>query len=299
MNKSRKRLVAFKKNTIGWLLFLPAFICFYLAVWRPQVVGVIWSFFKMNGYSVSKFVGLKNYITVIKNTNFWTWVLNTFKYVFWSLIFGYLPPLIFALILNELVHMRSTFRAFLYLPVVIPGIAGMLIWKFAYSPEATGLFNMLLGYFGVKPFGWLQDSRFTIMLIQIYSSWKGFGATMLLYYAALQGVDTNLYEAAALDGAKPLKKLFHVTLPQIEGTMVLCLVSQIIAVFQTMEQPLAMTGGGPNGASTSLGYKMYEYGFVSQGTVGQSLAIGGIMFIILVWLNVFYYKANKKIESNM
>lgn len=299
MNEKNRKHSKIKNNILGWLLFLPAFIVLYLAVWRPQVVGFAWSFFKLNGYSVSKFVGFKNYISVITNSNFLMWVKNTFQYVFCSLLVGYLPPFLIAVVLNELIHLKKTFRVVLYLPVIIPGIAGMMIWKFIYSPEASGLLNTFLAALGVAPQQWLQNPTWTIMLIMIYSTWKSFGSTMLLYYAALQGVDRSLYEVAALEGATPLQKMWHVTIPQVAGTLVLCLISQIISVFQVMEQPLAMTGGGPNGASTSLGYKMYEYGFVSSGTVGQALAVGGIMFVFLVGLNFVYIKANKKFEENI
>lgn len=299
MNEKNRKLSKIKNNALGWLLFFPAIIVFYLTVWRPQVVGFAWSFFKLNGYNVSKFVGFKNYISVITNSNFLMWVKNTFQYVFCSLIVGYLPPFLIAVVLNELIHLKKTFRVILYLPVIIPGIAGMMIWKFIYSPEASGLLNTFLATLGIAPQQWLQNSNWTIMLIMIYSTWKSFGSTMLLYYAALQGVDKSLYEVAALEGATPLQKMWYVTIPQVAGTLVLCLISQIISVFQVMEQPLAMTGGGPNGASTSLGYKMYEYGFVSQGTVGQALAVGGIMFVFLIGLNFIYIKANKKFEENM
>ena len=299
MNKKKHKLNVIRSNTIGWLLFLPTVVCMYLAVWRPQVVGFAWSFFKLNGYNVSKFVGFKNYISVISNSNFLMWLKNTFEYVFCSLIVGYLPPFLVAVILNELIHLKKTFRVISYLPVIIPGIAGMMIWKFIYSPEPSGLLNTFLANFGIEPQQWLQNPKWTILLITIYSTWKSFGSTMLLYYAALQGCDKTLYEVAALDGATPLQKMWYVTIPQVFGTLILCLINQIISVFQVMEQPLAMTGGGPNGASTSLGYKMYEYGFVSQGTVGLALAIGGIMFVILMFLNIVYIKANKKLEENV
>ena len=299
MNNKKLRLKRIKNDIIGWLLFLPPLIILYLMVWRPQVVGFAWSFFKLNGYNVSEFVGFKNYISVINNSNFLLWVRNTFEYVFWSLLIGYLPPFLMAVVLNELLHLKKTFRVILYLPVIIPGIAGMMIWKFLYSPDTSGLLNMLLANLGIAPQQWLQNPKWTIMLLTVYSTWKGAGGTVLLYYAALQAVDKSLYEVAALDGATPLQKLWHVTVPQVMGTLVLCFINQIICVFQIMQEPMAMTGGGPNGASTSLGYKMYEYGFVSSGTVGQALAVGGIMFVFLIGLNFVYIKANNKIEENI
>ena len=121
---------------------------------------------------------------------------------------------------------------------------------------------------------------------------------MLLYYAAVQGTSAELYEAALIDGASPLKRAWHVTRPQLEGILLLNLVNQIIAVFQIMEEPLAMTGGGPNGASASLGYQLYQYGFNSGGKgTGQAMALSVIIFLILIVLTMFYFWLNKRVED--
>lgn len=223
---------------------------------------------------------------------------NNCQYVFWSLIIGFLPPLIFAIMLNELVHFKSFFRVVTYIPAVIPGIAAMLMWYFMYYPDQTGLLNMVLMKLGMEPYQWLNDPNFTIIGITIYSTWKGFPGAMLLYFAALQGVSVELYEAALIDGAKPWKRFWNVTRPAIEGLLLLNLVRQIIGVFQTMEQPLAMTGGGPNGASTTLSFQLYQYGFNSGGkAVGQAMALGVIIFMILIVFTIFYFWLNKKVEN--
>lgn len=175
----------------------------------------------------------------------------------------------------------------------------MLIWYFMYYPDQTGLLNMLLAKVGLGSFGWLNDSRFAILGIVIYMTWHGFAGTTLLYYAALQSVQVELYEAALIDGAGVWKRAWNVTRPQLAGIMLLNLIRQIIAVFQVMEEPLAMTGGGPNGASISLAYQLYLYGFNSGGKgTGQAMALGTIVFLILIVLTCFYFWLNKRIEDN-
>ena len=298
LRAGRKRKIHFRNNLEAWILMLPMVIILYLLVWRPTALGGVWSFFHMKAYSVGEFCGFDNYRKVLMHSQFLPTLWNTVQYVFWSLVIGFLPPLFIAIMVNEVVHFKNGFRVLIYMPAVIPGIAAMLMWYYMYYPDKTGLLNMLLGRLGIEPFGWLNDPKFTIIGIVIYSTWKSFPRTMLLYFASLQAVSTELYEAAQIDGAGPMKRLWHVTRPAMEGILLLNLVNQIISVFQIMEQPLAMTGGGPNGASTSLSYQLYQYGFNSGGkATGQAMALGVIIFLILIVFTIFYFWLNRKVED--
>ncbi len=289
----------YKRDLLSWVFIMPMIAVMYLAIWRPTVIGGFWSFFKMNGYRPGKFIGLENYRLVLSNSQFLPTLKNTVMYVFWSLIIGFIPPLIVAVMINEMVRFKNTLRTLIYLPAVIPGIAAMMIWSRIYDPSNLGLLNMILTKLGFGTFAWLDDSRFTIIGIVIYATWSGFAGTMLLYYSTLQGVSAELYEAALIDGAGPLRRVRYVTLPQMAGIILLNLVRQIIAVFQILEQPLAMTDGGPNGASASLAYQLYLYGFKSSGQrTGQAMALGVIIFLILMVMTCFYFYANRKVEEN-
>lgn len=293
-----KRGIGRKDNLSAWMLMLPMVIIRYLFVWRPTVLGTYWSFFKMNAYTVGDFCGLDNYRKVITNTQFLPMLWNTIQYVFWSIIIGFIPPYALAVMLNEIIHGKSFFRVAIYIPVVIPGIAAMLMWYFMYYPDQSGLLNMILAKLGMEPYRWLNDPRFTIIGIIIYCTWKNFGGALILYFAALQGVSTEVYEAALIDGAGPWGRFWNVTRPATEGILLLQLVRQIISVFQIMQEPLAMTDGGPNGASTSLSYQLYQYGFNSGGKgTGQAMALGVIIFLILIVFTIFYFYVNKKVED--
>lgn len=286
-----------KRNLSAWILILPMVIIFYLMIWRPTVMGGVWSFFRMKGYSPDGFIGLDNYIDVVKDTQFVPTLINTVKYVVCSLLVGFIPPIIAAILINEMVYFKKGFRILLYLPAVVPAIAAMLMWYYIYYPDQSGLLNMLLGKLGLEPYTWLNDGRFTILWIIITMTWSGFPTTMLLYYSSLQSVQVELYEAAVIDGAGIWRRAWSVTRPQISGIILLNFVRQIISVFQVMEQPLAMTGGGPNNASISLGYQLYRYGFVT-GRAGHAMALGVIMFFILIIFTLFYFRLNKRIEDN-
>lgn len=285
-------------NLVGWMILLPLVVILYFMIWRSTAIGIGMSFFRMQGYRIKEFCGLDNYLMVIKHTQFIKTLENTVQYVFWSLVIGYLPPIFIAVLLNEVVHFKGFFRTFMYIPTIIPGISAMLIWYYLYLPDQSGLLNMIISFFGIEPQQWLNDPSFAKIGIIIYMTWKGFGSAMLLYFAALQGVSAELYEAAILDGASPFKRFWHVTRPGIEGVLLLNLVSQIIGVFQIVDQPLAMTGGGPNGATVSLGLQLYQYGFNSAGKgTGQAMALGVIIFLMLIVLTIFYFKLNKKVEE--
>ena len=289
--------LSLRKNLLGWAFLLPLVFIMYIMIWRPSFMGIFWSFFRMKGYSVVKFVGLSNYIDVISDMQFWPTMLNTVQYVLWSLAIGFLLPLILAVMLNEMRHFKSTFRITLYLPAIVPGIIVMLMWYFIYYPDQTGLLNMILAKMGIDPILWLNDSALVIPCIIISMTWNGCPGAMLLYYSALQSVSKELYEAALIDGAGIFKRVWHVTRPQIMGVVLLNLIRQIIGVFQIMEQPMTMTQGGPNNASLSIGYQLYKYGFVLN-RADYAMALGVITFVILIFITAFYFRVEKKVSDN-
>lgn len=285
------------KNSIpGWLLILPSILIFILVTWRPIVMAFGYSFFKLKGFEATEFVGLKNFIDVLTDTNFLKTLGNTALYVVWSLIIGFPLPFIVAVFTNEMVHTKGFFKVTTYLPVVIPSVATCLIWRMVYSDGSGGFLNMVLYFFGLGPVGWLSNAHLTIPLIILAMTWNGFGSTMILYLASLQSVDQSLYEAARLDGAGVFSRIKNVLMPHMSGILFLNAIRQIIAVFQITEQPLVMTGGGPNGASMSLGLTNYFYAF-KYGQLDKSMALGVITFILLIGLTYIYFKFDKKIND--
>lgn len=290
-------LAQFKRDKWAWILLLPALSCIYLFIIRTQVQGVYWSFFDMKGFTPTKFIGLDNYIRVVKDTAFLKTVGNTFKYVIYSVLIGFPLPFLVAVVMNEIIHFRKITRVMVYLPSVLPAMATAMLWYFIYFPDESGLLNSILVKFGMEPYGWLQDGNTTILWIVLFMTWSGMGATALYYFAALQGINRELYEAAIIDGAGFFKRIKIVTLPYMYGMLILFLIKQIIGVFNVMEVVLQMTDGGPNNASITLGVLNYKYGFVLNKP-GFAMALGVMMFIFLSIFAVIYFKLNKKIEEN-
>lgn len=279
----------------SWVLILPTLFAFFFFSWQPLVKGVFLSFFKTEGYEAVSFIGFQNYRDVIQNSAFQQTLLNSFMYVVWSLIIGFSVPIIVAVLINELRRGKSFFRFAVFFPCMVPGIAASMLWMFLFEPGKGGVLNMLLNALGLPLQQWLQNPNMTIMLIIFTITWRNFGGTVLLYLASLQSINSDLYEAASLDGANVWQRFCNITLPQISGMIGLMLILQVSGVFQIFNEPLVMTEGGPNNASMTLMLQSYYYAFRSF-EAGHSMALGVITFLILMVLTVVYFKMDKKLN---
>lgn len=291
--KKNKVWNAIKRDMGSWILLVPSVLMFFVVLWQPLVSGVILSFFKTQGYEAVEFIGLQNYKDILTNSEFLAALKNTFEYTGWSLLIGFLFPVVVAIMLNEMIHLKAVYRFVFYFPAMIPGMATALLWYFIFDPSEGGILNTILGILGLEPSQWLQNPDLTIPLIVLTMTWRGFGSSMLIYLAALQGINRDLYEAASIDGAGFFRKVRYIQFPHIKSLMGLMLIRQIISVFQVMQEPLAMTSGGPNNASISLMLSSYNYGF-RYLEAGRSMAVGTITFLILAVLTVIYQVASRK-----
>ncbi|MCK9478969.1 MAG: sugar ABC transporter permease [Firmicutes bacterium] len=293
--RTNRWLNAFTRNGKAWMIVLPSVLLFYFIMWRPIAEGVFLSFFKLENYQAAGFVGFQNYREVLSDTLFLGALKNTFGYVFWSLLISFLPPIIIAVALNEMVHLKGLFKFSIYFPVIVPTVAAALIWYFLYLPGDGGILNMLRHSIGLKNSEWLQNPILTIPLIITSMTWRGCGTSMVLYLAALQGVNQELYEASTIDGAGFFLKLRYITFPHLSPIILLLLVRQIVGIFQVMVEPMTMTGGGPNNASLSLNLQGYNYAFV-YFQPERALALNVITFVILLGITVFYFRLDKKLS---
>lgn len=284
-----------QKNLTGWLMMLPGVILFSFFVWVPLLESVRISLFNAKGIRIQSFAGLQNYIDVFYHPDFIPALKNTFSYAIWSLIIGFLVPILLALFINEIRRGKSFFKVGIYLPNIVPGMAMVLMFGFIFRPGSTGILNIILSKFGLEPCNWLTNPVLTKPLIVIALTWKGAGATALLYIAGLQGIDPELYEAAIIDGAGILKRIWYITIPCIYNLARTLLILQIISVFQILYEPLVMTNGGPNNASISLMQLVYRYAF-ERYDYPKASAVSVLICLMLILLTAVYMKANKKKE---
>ncbi|MCE5344594.1 MAG: sugar ABC transporter permease [Eubacteriales bacterium] len=284
-----------RTDIAAWVVMLPGLVLFAFFIWEPLIEALRLSLYEANGMRVVRFVGLDNYRSVLLQPDFWPAVGNTFMYLLWSLIIGFLLPIVLAIFIHESTRAKSLYRTAVYLPNILPSLATVFLWRYLFKSDDYGGLNMLLSLFGVPAQDWLNNSTRVIPLIVVTMTWKGAGATALLYLAGLQGINPELYEAAIIDGANIRQRISHVTIPQLYNLARTLLILQVIAVFQILYEPLVMTNGGPNNASVSLMQLVFRYAF-EKYDYSRASAVSVLISIALITLTLIYNKVNKEKE---
>lgn len=296
-NKKRKSLkVIIRKNIGAWLIMLPCLILFAFFVWLPMLKNFGLSFF--NDYSFSEFEGFSNYIEIFKDDSFLTAVKNTFIYIAWSLVIGFLVPMFMGFLLSECFHAKGFFRVCLYLPCMISGIAVVFLFKNIYGDETYSILNVIIKAFGGDPRLWASDPNIIIPLIVIAMTWKGAGGTALIYLSNFQQIDPALYEASRIDGATPAQRFLNITLPQMKNTLLTLLILQIISVFQVFYEPMVIgSWGGPvNDASMSLMLLSYMYAF-HDFEYAYAAASSMVLSLIIIVFTIGYFALLKYLNK--
>lgn len=181
------------------------------------------------------------------------------------------------------------------MPNIIPAIALYVMWLYLFNP-AVGLLNQILNFFHIPSSEWLLSPKTALVSLVMMSTWANFGSTAVLYMASLSSISEELYEAAEIDGAGVWKRIRHITLPALKPTILILLLMQLIFTIQVLQEPMVMTGGGPNNATMTVMYMVYNYAFV-YAEFGKAGALGILLFIFLMVLSLVYVKANKLVEK--
>lgn len=289
VTKKRKTIskAVLKKNLLAWLIMLPSLALFAFFVWIPLFKNVLLSFF--NDYSFSEFVGLKNYSALFNDVSFVAALKNTFLYIFWSLLIGFLVPMVIGFLLSEVIHAKGFFRVAIYIPCMISGIAVVFLFKNVYGDETYSILNVIVKTFGGKPKPWASDANIIIPLIVIAMTWKGAGGTALIYLSNFQQIDSSLYEAARIDGAKPFQRFARIMMPQMRNTVLTLLVLQVISVFQVFYEPLVIGNwGGPLDSSMSIMLLAYKFAFHDFEFAKGAAASVFLALIILVFTLAYF-----------
>ena len=293
----RTPLTWVRRGGLSTLVFLlPMLIVFGVFSWTPIVESVVMSFQHTNLVTTPEFVGWANFAAVLADPTFWIAVRNTAYFAVLALIFGYPLPLIAAVLLSETRRMRGVYSVLAYLPVIILPVVAVLLWKVFYDASPNGVFNTILGWFGIPPQPWIQDATTAMPSLVLQATWAGAGATVIIYLAALRSVPPELYDAAEVDGASIWQKVWHVTLPQLRGILFITLILQIIATAQVFLQPFLFTGGGPNNATTTILLLIYQYAFQNSlgGAYGKATALSLMLAVFLAVLSIVYFRITRR-----
>jgi ABC-type sugar transport system permease subunit len=268
----------------GYLFILPGIVGFLLLVLYPALTSLYHSFTKWNGLTDAQWIGVDNFVYMFtKDPVFWDSVRATAYYVLLTVPASMVAGLALAVLINRRLAGVKVFRTIFYLPVVLPAVAVLTLWKYIYEPT-YGLANQLLQFLHLPTSMWLGDAQVAMPAVVIVNIW-GIGGTMIIFLAGLQTVPQELYEAAMIDGAGPVRRFLRITLPMMGPILVLQLMLQINAAFQTFTQVAILTKGGPGTATNLLMYKIYNDGFadfISAPQLGYATAEVWVLFVIVM-----------------
>ncbi|WP_157249818.1 carbohydrate ABC transporter permease [Nonomuraea typhae] len=270
-----------RRNLTAYGFLCAALACFAVFAWYPMVRTFILSFQQTNLIDEPAWVGLENFRTVVADPAFGEAWLNTLEFTVLALLCGYVVPFAIAIVLNELRHARAYLRFVVYLPVMLPPIVSVLMFRWFFDP-GPGLFNQILAVFGIPGAAWLDSTGTALISLVIVSTWMNLGSGTLIYLAALQNIPGELYEAAELDGAGIWRRIRHITIPQTKLILLLMLMLQIVATMQVFIEPFMLTLGGPENATLTVAYLMYQYAFVYGGNYGAGGALGLMLMTVLL-----------------
>jgi multiple sugar transport system permease protein len=281
---------------LSTLVFLvPLLVIFGVFSWFPIVRAVVMSVQETNLVTAPTFVGLANFQHVLADPLLGTAVRNTAYFALLALLIGYPVPLVAAVLMREVRRGRGLYSALAYLPVVVPPVVAVLLWKFFYKGGPQGVFNTILGWVGLGPFPWLQDASWAMPSLVLAATWAGAGGTIIIYLAALTSVPPELYDASEVDGAGLWRKIWHVTLPQLRGVLLITLILQIIGTAQVFLEPYLFTGGGPNNATVTVLLLIYRYAFQNSlgGDYGAATALSLMLAAFLAVLSLVYFRLTR------
>src|SRR6478752_3140968 len=278
-----------------FLFMLPLLLVFGAFSWYPIVRTAVMAFQHTNLVQAPTWVGLDNFSAVIHDPQTPIAVKNTAYFAGLALVFGYPIPLAAAVLMSELRRRRGFYSALAYLPVVIPPVVAVLLWKTFYDASSTGAFNTVVGWIGLGPYPWLQSQSWAMPSLVLEATWANAGATVIIYLAALTAVNAELYEAAAVDGAGLWRKVWHVTLPQLRGVLLVTMILQIIGTAQVFLEPYLFTSGGPANATLTVLLLIFNYAFANSlgGDYGSATALSLMLAGFLAIFSWIYLRATR------
>ena len=286
---SRFRVTRAGLSTFAFLV--PLLLIFGLFAWFPIVRAFVMSVQDTNLVSAATFVGFENFQRVLADPLLEIAVRNTAWFAFLALVFGFPVPIVLAVLMSEVRRFRGLYSALAYLPVVVPPVVSVLLWRFFFAASPQGVFNTILGWFGIGPVPWLQSAATAMPSIVIEATWAAAGSTVIIYLAALVGVRRELYDAAEVDGASIWQKVRYITLPQLRNVLFVTLILQLIATAQLFTEPFLFTSGGPANSTMTVLLLIYKYAFQNSlgGDYGMAAALSLMLAAFLAIFTAGYY----------
>ncbi|MDE0465245.1 MAG: sugar ABC transporter permease [Caldilineaceae bacterium] len=280
------------KRFLTMLAFISPWIIGFLAFFvYPLLLSLYYSFTEYNLLQPPKWVGLQNYSNLAEDTHYQNAVGNTVYFVAFSVPLGVLTAFIIAFLLNQQLRLRVLLRMIFYIPIVVPISATAILWMWIFNSN-WGLLNNLLALIGIQGPSWLGSPSWSKPSLIIMQLWL-VGGSVLIFLAALQDVPRALYDAAMVDGANAIRRVWHVTIPMVTPAILFSLLTGMIAAFQTFANAWIMTDGGPIRSTEFYVLYLYDNGF-RFFRMGYASAMAWILFGVVVVVTVILFRTSAR-----
>ncbi|WJH36122.1 sugar ABC transporter permease [Paenibacillus sp. CC-CFT747] len=275
-----------------YVMIGPAMAGIILFVIYPVLYLIYLSFFKYNllNKAKSKFIGLDNYSQIFSRADFYKTLWNTCLYTVGVVVLTMVLSLLVAVWLSNSTKFNSLIQVGIFTPHIISIVSISLVWLWMMDPN-VGYLNYILKSLGLPPSQWLQSSKTALGSIILVSVWHSIGYYALIMVAAIKGISRDIFEAADIDGASKLRVLLRITIPMISPQLFFILIIMTIGSFKVFDTVRIMTGGGPNKATETLVYYIYEF---RTTNIGYASATGVVLMAAIAVLTVVYFRMLSK-----
>ncbi|BFH61230.1 MULTISPECIES: carbohydrate ABC transporter permease [Paenibacillus] len=276
----------------AWTFMAPGLILVAVFVFWPIIYGIPLSFTDYSVISETHYVGFDNFVTAFHDSNFLTSLWNSLLYVIIVPVIQILSILM-AILVNGKIPGVKIFRTAYYIPVVTSMVAVALIWSWLLSNN--GVVNFILLKLGLihDQVAWLSTSSTALFVLMFITMWKGLGYYMMLYLAGLQGIPSDLYEAARVDGASRWHVIWSITIPLLRPHILFCSLISLMAAIRVFDEVYILTKGGPGTSTLTSSVYIFQKG-LEQFNFGYASALGLIVSVLIGGLSVLVFRFNQK-----
>jgi multiple sugar transport system permease protein len=283
-----------RESLCGLLFISPTLLGFLVFFLGPIFAVLFLSFTRYDMFSAPESAGLANYVKLLTDSQLHKVYGNTFFFGTAAIILNVSLGLFLAILVNQRLpaFLRYLLRTVYFFPVLVGMIYAATVWKFLFNRD-LGVINYYLHYIGVGPVSWLTSSQFALWSIILVYMWKNVGFTMLTTLAGLQGIPQDIYEAAAIDGARPFAMLRKITIPLLSPVILFNVVITLINTMQEFDSIVALTNGGPGNASRTVSLYIYEKAFRGLD-MGYASAIAVTLFLVIALLTALQFSLSRR-----
>ncbi len=281
--------------TIPWLFLAPALIVFTWFKFVPIIRGLVMSFYKVRFSGSDKWVGLANFERAFSDSALHAATLNTLIYVVSTTIAGGVLSFAVAMALEGQARHIRIIRTAIFIPAVTSIAVLAEIWRILFYPGATGVVNQMLGVFAIAPQGFMSDPDQALFIVILLQIWKNVPYNMVIFIAGLASINRELYDAASVDGASALRKLWHVTIPGLVPAFSVVIMLSLIRGFRVFTEVYTTTGGGPADATEVIMTNIFKTGF-ERFDYGYAAAVSFLLFAFTVCLTIVHVTVKNRID---